>query len=230
MSLSIVQGDDIYELRRFAYDSTTETDCLKKLVERVFPECTCQETPDSVPSRASQKLSGRSQRSCSGHEVDICIEEMEQVMDIKGESVATLLCYLELDVRLEIKNVMNDTCTLHYHGGQRQLEALKQKYPAVAKAAELREEGKYIYYYKILLINFANNDNIIMAYVLWILEAIYNILNCIHAVVCACMSSRWSLKIIRPRLEMFFYSAYSYSWTLGAHIYSQQWHWLVLQS
>ena len=149
MSLSIIQGDDIYELRRFAYDSTTETDCLKKLVEKIFPKCSCQETPDSVPLRASQKVSGKSQRNCSGHEVDLRIEEMEQVMDIYGRSVATLLCYLELDGRLEIKNVINDTCTLYYHGGQSQLEVLKQNYPAVAKAAELSEEG---------------NDNIILYY------------------------------------------------------------------
>ena len=64
-------------------------------------------------------------------------------LDLKEECVATLLCYLELQGWLEVRNPVRDTCTLKCYGGHRQLRALARKVPSVAAAtARLREKGE----------------------------------------------------------------------------------------
>lgn len=121
---------------------------MKKLVDKVFSQCLCHKMPFSNPTCTSQELSSttiNSQKICGGHEVDVRIQRMEEMMDIKGDSIATLLCYLEKKGYLEITNILTDRdiCRLHYYGGERQLEDLKQNYTAVEKGAILKKEGIY---------------------------------------------------------------------------------------
>lgn len=66
-----------------------------------------------------------------------------QSLDAKEECLYTLLCYMELQGWLSVRNHTYDTCTLKCYGGSRQLRALARKVPAVAAAAaRLREKGE----------------------------------------------------------------------------------------
>ena len=147
MSSYFFQGYDIYELRRFAYNSTTEMSTLKTLMKNVFQFCTCPEVSISLPSSASNsveslQLSQDSQKKCAGHEVTIHIEQLERSMNIYRESISTLLCYLELENKLKITSVFSGTCVLRFPLGESQLRDLGQDYRVVAEVTKLSKNGK----------------------------------------------------------------------------------------
>jgi len=82
---------------------------------------------------------------CRGHEVAIPVEATVQSLDVREESISTLLCYLELQGWLQVRNHTHDMCNLKCYGGPRQLRALARKVPAVAAAAaRLRAKGKWV--------------------------------------------------------------------------------------
>ena len=62
---------------------------------------------------------------------------------MKEEILLTLLCYLELQNRINLFNPINDTCNLKCYGGTNELRRLSRKVPAVAMAVALeKEQGK----------------------------------------------------------------------------------------
>lgn len=68
---------------------------------------------------------------CSGHEVAISIDSLIHSLDLKEETLATMLCYLESHGWIEVLNPINDTCCLKCYGGSGQLKALTKRVPAV---------------------------------------------------------------------------------------------------
>ena len=84
-------------------------------------------------------------RVCRGHEVSFPVEATVESLDVREETLSTLLCQLELQGWLQVRSAghAHDTCTLRCYGGARQLRALARKVPAVAAAAAyLRAKGK----------------------------------------------------------------------------------------
>lgn len=65
-------------------------------------------------------------------------------MDIYGNCISTLLCYLEQQGYLEIKHVTKDKCTLKCSGGQTHLDALANKVSIVKIAAADKKNGMFI--------------------------------------------------------------------------------------
>ena len=89
---------------------------------------------------------------CQGHEIAIPIEPLVQSLDIKEEALATLLCYMELEEKLEVYNPINDTCCVKCYGGVNQLRALARRVPVVGMAVALeRKKGSYSHFYVLLL-------------------------------------------------------------------------------
>ena len=78
-------------------------------------------------------------RICGGHEVAMITESVVQELDLREESIATLLCYLELHPRrwLEVLQPVKSTCTVKFYGGYPQLRAVAQKIPPIAAAVSL---------------------------------------------------------------------------------------------
>ena len=105
---------DLYELRCFAYNNTTELTSLKKLVDKAF----------SLPM------------SPSNEEIVICVEEMKSCLEINEECVSTLICYLEQRGLLEIIDDIKNTCTIICGGGLK-LTDLAQKCPALDMAIRM---------------------------------------------------------------------------------------------
>ena len=141
------QGNDLYQLRRHAYSNSIDPYVIKKLVEKSFPVCRCKEAKPAkqiTNTQSGKTISSKLQnpRCCGGHEVAFPIEATVQSLDANEECLETLLCYLELEGWLEVKNHVNDSATLKCYGGPRQLRALARKVPAVAAAAaRLKEKG-----------------------------------------------------------------------------------------
>lgn len=77
-----------------------------------------------------------SHRVCGGHEVAMVTDSIVQELDLREESIATLLCYLELHPRrwLEVLQPVKSTCTVKFYGGFPQLRAVAKKIPPIAAA------------------------------------------------------------------------------------------------
>ena len=114
--------------------------------ESVEAECLPEAVTESndvdleVKARASdhhqQSLQASAHRLCGGHEVAMVTESLIQELDMREESIATLLCYLELHPRrwLEVLQPVKSTCTVKFYGGHTQLRVVAQKIAPIAAA------------------------------------------------------------------------------------------------
>lgn len=77
-----------------------------------------------------------SSRICGGHEVAIAIDSAVEELDMPEQSIATLLCYLELHSNrwLEVLKPLKATCTVKFYGGHAHLKAVAKRIPPIAAA------------------------------------------------------------------------------------------------
>lgn len=86
-----------------------------------------------------QSTQENSHRVCGGHEIAMVTDSIVQELDLREESIATLLCYLELHPRrwVEVLQPVKSTCTIKFYGGYPQLRGVAQKIPPIAAAVSL---------------------------------------------------------------------------------------------
>ncbi|XP_073419197.1 ATP-dependent DNA helicase Q4 isoform X3 [Dendrobates tinctorius] len=156
------ESQDLDELRRHVFSDSVDYYTVKKLVQRVLPTCRCRELQNkrAVLTRCSEvddsemmdflkQCEGGAEeenatpagkelveRLCHGHERALPIEETVQALDVREESIETLLCYLELhDCRwLELLHPTLSTCRVTCYSGPQQLRGLAHSCPPVAVA------------------------------------------------------------------------------------------------
>ncbi|XP_077149625.1 ATP-dependent DNA helicase Q4 isoform X2 [Ranitomeya variabilis] len=156
------ESQDLDELRRHVYSDSVDYYTVKKLVQRVLPTCRCRELQNkrAVLSRGSEvddsemmdfleQCEGgdgeensippgkeRVERLCHGHERALPIEETVQALDVREESIETLLCYLELHdwPWLELLHPTLSMCRVTCYSGPQQLRGLAHSCPPVAVA------------------------------------------------------------------------------------------------
>ncbi|XP_073925573.1 ATP-dependent DNA helicase Q4 isoform X2 [Castor canadensis] len=146
------QGEDLQELRRHVHANGTDFLAVKKLVQSVFPSCTCTQLPPgqeggisgvkSMAESASQEAKQHSGQQpnpmpvpvCPGHERALPVQPTVQALDMPEEAIETLLCYLELHPRrwLELLPATYARCRLRCPGGRTQLQTLAHKCPPLA--------------------------------------------------------------------------------------------------
>ncbi|XP_005086063.2 ATP-dependent DNA helicase Q4 isoform X2 [Mesocricetus auratus] len=134
------QGEDLWELRRHAHADGTDFLAVKKLVQRVFPSCTCTQRPMSKPlleetkERDSQQTHPALRQACPGHTRAFPVQSTVQALDMTEEAIETLLCYLELHPRrwLKLLPCTYAHCHLRCPGGSAQLQALAHRCPPLA--------------------------------------------------------------------------------------------------
>ncbi|XP_035315181.1 ATP-dependent DNA helicase Q4 isoform X1 [Cricetulus griseus] len=134
------QGEDLWELRRHAHADGIDFLAVKKLVQRVFPSCTCTRRPMSKPMLEEAKEHNSQQihpvlgQACLGHKRAFPVQSTVQALDMTEEAIETLLCYLELHPRrwLELLPCTYAHCHLHCPGGSAQLQALAHRCPPLA--------------------------------------------------------------------------------------------------
>ncbi|XP_076691797.2 ATP-dependent DNA helicase Q4 isoform X1 [Callospermophilus lateralis] len=146
------QGKDLQELRRHVHANGADFLALKKLVQRLFPPCSCTAQPPEqeggrngmrptagAPPQEAKQHSGHSAapgrgQVCPGHARALPIQQIVQALDMPEEAIETLLCYLELHPRrwLELLPTTYSRCHLRCPGGPTQLQALAHKCPLAA--------------------------------------------------------------------------------------------------
>nr|Q75NR7.2 RecName: Full=ATP-dependent DNA helicase Q4; AltName: Full=DNA helicase, RecQ-like type 4; Short=RecQ4; AltName: Full=RecQ protein-like 4 [Mus musculus]BAB32696.1 RecQ helicase protein-like 4 [Mus musculus] len=134
------QGEDLWELRRHAHADSTDFLAVKRLVQRVFPPCTCSQrpvsksSPEEVKEHSGQQTYPVLGQACLGHERALPVQSTVQALDMTEEAIETLLCYLELHPRhwLELLPWTYAQCHLHCLGGSAQLQALAHRCPPLA--------------------------------------------------------------------------------------------------
>ncbi|XP_071995154.1 ATP-dependent DNA helicase Q4 isoform X2 [Engystomops pustulosus] len=156
------ESQDLDELRRHVYADSVDYFTVKKLVQRVFPECRCRELQNKraalsrgcevgdsemidflenceVDEREEERATTTEklmERLCHRHERALPIEETVQALDVREESIETLLCYLELhECRwLELLHPTLSACRVTCYSGPQQLRTLARRCPPVAVA------------------------------------------------------------------------------------------------
>ncbi|KAM5280681.1 ATP-dependent DNA helicase Q4 [Ctenodactylus gundi] len=135
------QGQDLQELRRHVHADGADFLAMKRLVQCVFPPCTCSSmrpTAESPAQEAEQHAgcpaAAVQGRTCPGHERAIPMQSTVQSLDMPEEAIETLLCYLALHPQrwLELMAPTYAHCRLVCPRGPTQLQALAHRCPAVA--------------------------------------------------------------------------------------------------
>uniref|UniRef100_A0A8I3W267 DNA 3'-5' helicase n=1 Tax=Callithrix jacchus TaxID=9483 RepID=A0A8I3W267_CALJA len=156
------QGEDLRELRRHVHANGMDFWAVKRLVQRVFPSCTCARLlpekegarggempvagspPQEMEQLGSCQATPGPRRACVGHERALPVQATVQALDMPQEAIETLLCYLELHPRhwLELLATTYTHCRLYCSGGPAQLQALAHRCPplAVCLAQRLPED------------------------------------------------------------------------------------------
>ncbi|KAF6100893.1 RecQ like helicase 4 [Phyllostomus discolor] len=129
------QGEDLRELRRHVHASATDFLAVKKLVQRVFPPCSCAQRPPEQQGGSREEGPLREQAvRCPGHVRALPVQPTVQALDMPEEVIETLLCYLELHPQhwLELLTPTYACCRLRFPGGPTQLQALAGRCPPLA--------------------------------------------------------------------------------------------------
>jgi ATP-dependent DNA helicase Q4 len=104
------------------YDRLT----IKKIVMKMFDVCECKE---SSCNDTAVKFK---------HNVGLPIQEMVDFLDIKEESILTLLCYLEAAGYVQIRSNCFKTCTIQSYKGALYLSDLAKKNDLAAVLMKLK--------------------------------------------------------------------------------------------
>lgn len=117
------EGQDLNELRRHIYANSVERHVVRKLLQRVFVKCHCEQ-------------------ECPKHEVAFTIEQTVTALDLPLENISTLLCYLELHPKKWIKvlSPAYTLCKIHSYRGTHYLKLLSRKCPPLAMAIAMKKK------------------------------------------------------------------------------------------
>lgn len=100
---------------------------------------------ENCSTRYVHKSIVRKHRLCPGHEIAIPIEEVSQDINLKPESIITLICQIQQAYpQLHIKQFTptKSTCNLFCYRGPKQLEELEKKCPPVSTAMFLHRQER----------------------------------------------------------------------------------------
>lgn len=84
-----MQGEDLWELRRHAHADSTDFLAVKKLVQRVFPPCSCAQRPmsplEEVKEHSGQQTYPVLGQACPGHKRALPVQSTVLALDMKAE-------------------------------------------------------------------------------------------------------------------------------------------------
>ncbi|CAG2111602.1 unnamed protein product, partial [Medioppia subpectinata] len=137
-------GSDLFELQRHIYANSTDRKCLRKLIEKIFKGCKCRsimelEADDDSTAKLADNV-------CTGHEIAFPIQSTVLEMDLKEETISTLITYLELDFckdKVKLLSPINSMCTILCYGdGSDQMKAIAKECPIVGIALTLYQKSQ----------------------------------------------------------------------------------------
>jgi ATP-dependent DNA helicase Q4 len=138
-------GKDLFELQRHIFANSTDRKCLRKLIEKVFKSCKCNKMINIEDHENESNSDIREGNVCPGHEIAFPIESTVLELDLKEETILTLMTYLELDYckgRVKLLPAINSMCTILCYGeGSQQMKQIAQQCPPIAIALTLHQRN-----------------------------------------------------------------------------------------
>ncbi|RWS28247.1 ATP-dependent DNA helicase Q4-like protein [Leptotrombidium deliense] len=133
-------GTDLYELRKHIYANSMDKRVLRKLVEKVFKKCKCNQLNSTETNGTTDAHDSR----CEGHEVAFPIKNTISELDVTEETILTLLCFLQLNYtkfNIELLPHMYSVCKiLCYRDGGKQMDAVAKRCPPLSVALTLHKK------------------------------------------------------------------------------------------
>lgn len=84
-----MQGEDLWELSRHVHADSTDFLAVKKLVQRVFPACSCAQRPmsplEEVKEHSGQQTYPVLGLACLGHKRALPVQSTVLALDMKEE-------------------------------------------------------------------------------------------------------------------------------------------------
>ncbi|XP_031777206.1 ATP-dependent DNA helicase Q4, partial [Nasonia vitripennis] len=133
--LNAQENSDECELRRHINADGIDRRTIRHLLKKIFIPCNCKNL-----SKADTKS------RCQGHEVAFSVEDTVTSLDIKQETIATLLCYLELYFQCFVKLLPTTyiNARIHSYDGLKDLISTVVSSPPLEMAITLlTEKGIY---------------------------------------------------------------------------------------
>ena len=126
--LNLTEDRDKWELRRHIYAKGVDRHTIRRLLQKVFLPCSCARIREKNPNHR-----------CPGHEVAIPVDETVGALDISEETIATLLCYLELHPKrfITVLSSVYVRARVSSYGGPQALKQAAQSSPPLAMAIAL---------------------------------------------------------------------------------------------
>ena len=174
-------SSDLFEQQKHIYANGADKLNVKKLVSKLFKPCKClklrqitkaeeeQMSVDIDQDNSNQLINGNgnadekaaNNQRCLGHENAFTTSELTEELDIKEETLLTILIYLEMNlknIKIKVLNKTNSTCILScYKGGSEQLEKLAKKYPFIGlPLAQLKKDNSCLDSQTVIKFSFIN--------------------------------------------------------------------------
>ncbi|VDP18458.1 unnamed protein product [Echinostoma caproni] len=132
----LTEPQEANELRRHIFANHIDAVMIKRLLRLMFQrvQCTCRPSADDQTAPV-----------CPGHVHTIDPAEVERLLDIKPESLATILAYMELDSQNPIITVLQNgfkTAVVDCYGGPAEMAYASQHCLAVAAGISVACEQK----------------------------------------------------------------------------------------
>ncbi|XP_076681340.1 recQ4 helicase [Andrena cerasifolii] len=126
--LNPTEDKDKWELRRHIYAKGVDRHTIRRLLQKVFLPCSCARIREKNPNHR-----------CPGHEVAIPVAETVAALDISEETIATLLCYLELHSKrfITVLSSVYVRARVSSYSGPQALKHAAQSSPPLAMAIAL---------------------------------------------------------------------------------------------
>lgn len=137
------EGDDLFSLQSFIYANGVDKPSLRRLVAKIYQPCKCNllaALDDQSPQGDSQ-----SERSsaCSGHPVALPIASTELEVDLKSESIYTLLMALEQSwpsAPIQVQSPGNSSATVVNFGDEADMYAMVKQSAILQMGATLAKQ------------------------------------------------------------------------------------------
>lgn len=165
------QQTDVNEIRKYILSNDYDQITIKKLLSKVFINSPCKCEIDN----------NNNSNECMKHEITLSISELIDYLDIKEESILTLLCYLENKNYIKLLPNCYKYCIIKCYNGIQHLKQLSSNNELLKKIfALINTNGQ------LNSNNYINNDD-------------DNLLK--FDLVKLCSNEKWDVDIVRTQLK-----------------------------
>ncbi|CAH8845731.1 unnamed protein product [Trichobilharzia szidati] len=130
------------DIRRHIFVNHIDLVLLKRLLSLVFKDfrCVCRQTDDGSQTNDHTSSFSSASSSCQGHVHTVDLQAISEQVDIKPESLITILAYMELEPNNPIISILHSgytIATVDCYGSQNEMAYASQRCLAIAGSLSL---------------------------------------------------------------------------------------------